>query len=209
MAIEQFRPAGNPGADARRLMREVGIEIVRKLVIRGITRNAEIQAYFARQNPPVQITERTVSRYKSELKRRNARRLISKEDLSKTIEELAITLKEDYEEVTKELWVMYHDKGTPASSKVQALIQIRATSDSWVDKLQSLGFAHKEPDRHQIVGADGKPVDPTINVDIENLNASFISFIKAQHQDPVGHTGTHLDIERKADAATRVPPQAT
>lgn len=194
----------NAGATARRQQREANIELVRKLLVRGIHRTMEIQAYFRRLDPPIHVTDRTIARYKSTLKRRNAKRLVEKEELNKTMEELAIELKTNYEEITKEAWRIFHNNESKPTDKLKALSLVKETSDSWVEKLQSLGFADKAAEKHQMLDANGQPTEPTVNIDTQKLNVAFISFIKDQWQNPIGHTNSHEPVSRKVeDGSTR------
>lgn len=180
-----------------REVRETNIELVRKLQIRGVTKVNEIQAYFRRQEPPIIVKNRTVERYKSIVKKRNARRLVSSEKLWKTVEELALELRDNYREVLKELWVIVHRREASPRDKIAAMTQITNISENWIKRLQSLGLVHEEPEKHQMVGADGNPIDPPpAQVNIENLNTEFIAFIKAKFQNPVGSTGDYKNLER-------------
>jgi len=174
--------------DARSASREANIELVRKLELRGVRKPLEIQAYFNRQSPPIDVTIRTIARYKAIVKKRNAKRLVESDELNKTLEELLYELRDDYFEVRREAWVIYHSATSTPAAKVQALALIGKTAEAWLDRLQSVGLVHKEPDKTQIIGADGKPIDPTtqINVNVENLAVQFTSFIKAKYQEPLG-----------------------
>lgn len=181
---------------AGKVTKNARIELVRKLAIRGVTRPTEIQAYFKRQDPPIHVTTRTISRYKAIIKRRSAKALREKEGLNQSLEEIVYDMKTNYREVARELWSVFHAEGTPAAVKVRALLGIQKINDEHITKLQSLGFIHREPDKVQAVGADGRPIDPTMNVNVEQLNAQFVAFIKAKHQDPIGHNKSHEPIER-------------
>lgn len=189
--------AQQKGANARYLEREKNIELVRKLGIRGITKPLEIQAYFTRQEPPITVTIRTIERYKAEVKRRNAHRVMKEEGLNKTVQEIAIEMMDTYRELTKEFWVVVHNVTTPAAAKVSALNSIQKITDSWVDKLQSLGLVHKEPEKVQTIGADGEPINPATPVNLIQMNADFMAYFKAKHQDPIGVTNSAANLDRK------------
>lgn len=182
------------------LTREQNIELVRKLLIRGVTSYYEIDSYLQRQNPPIKVTYRTISRYKNIIKKRNAKKVLHEEGLGKTIQEIAIELRDTFREVTKELWAVYHSKTASAQAKVSALAQITKISSEQFDRFQSLGLIHKEPDKHQVLDANGNPTNPgpVLNTNIETLNMEFTSFIKAKFQDPVGSNQSHVPISREA-----------
>lgn len=185
--------------DIRRANREANIELVRKLHIRGVTSTREIQAYFLRQDPPIRVKNRTIERYKGIVKMRNAKRLVKSEQLWKTVEELALELRDGYRELTKEAWIIVHSKHSTPGERIKAMALIKEISENWIKRLQSLGLVHEEPTKIQAIGADGLPVDPQsqVEVNIESLNTEFVSFIKAKYQDPVGTTNDFNNLSRK------------
>lgn len=161
-------------------------------------------------NPPVYVTLRSIYRYKSIVTHRNVVAIRKKEGLDKTIEELAMDLKNTYEEVSREMWRQYHapillrarcphpdHKGkndcgyiaqmqlNQAMVKVAALKSISEIAAKQLEVMQSLGLVNKAPDKHQMVDAQGNPIDP-IGSDKMVLNQQFNAFINATYKDPVG-----------------------
>ncbi len=187
--------------------KEANIELVRKLQIRGVTKVREIKAYFKRQEPPIHLKNRTIERYKAIVKQRNAKRLVKSEELWKTVEELAMELRDSYREITKELWMIVHKRDTSPRDKISAMSQINDISNKWIDRLQSLGLVHEEPTKVQMVDANGNPTDPPptqVKIDIENMNMDFVAFIKAKYQDPIGVTRDFKNLSRTPDATTTI-----
>jgi len=179
---------------ARRQTQEINLEAVKRLQIRGITRTNEIQLHLEKMG--IKVTERTVWRYKRKLKKRHERAVREKIGLSKSVEDLALTLKNTFEEVTREFWKIYHDKESSAQAKVSALKNIKDTSKESVEIMQTMGLVHREADKVQQIGADGKPIDPTINVNLQQINNEFTAFLMSKFTDPVGSTGDHHVIDR-------------
>ncbi len=198
------------GTTARQEKKNMHIELVRRLMLRGVKSPTEIKSSLESMNPPVYVTLRSIYRYKSVVTRRTVVAIRNKEGLNKTIEEMAMELKNTFEEITREMWKQYHapirlrarcphpeHKGNAAcglfaefllnsaSVKVAALKEIRETAAKQLDVMQSLGLVNKAPEKHQMVDKDGNPVDP-IGEDKQVLNQNFIAFIKASFQDPVG-----------------------
>lgn len=199
---DQKIPPYQQAANAKKAMKEQRIELVRRLMVRGVRNAEEIRVTLLRNDPPIDLTVRNIYRYKSIIKRRTVEKVATKMGLNKSIEELVIKLREDYDEVQRELWRVFHAcRPDQASAKVAALREIRATADDWIERLQSLGMVYKAPDKHQMIGADGEPVDP-LTVNVQALNAQFVSFIKSQWQDPVGATGSHEVVKRNEPPAT-------
>lgn len=174
--------------------------MVRKLMVRGVSNSFELQSTLERNDPPLKLTVRTIRRYKAIIRRRNLEIIASKEGVAQSADQVIITLKNQMDEVLKELWRVYHSTTNPGV-KVSALREIREGAEKWVDKLQSMGFVYKAPDKHQMVGADGEPADPNIIINVETLNQQFIGFIKDQWQNPIGATGTHEVVNRNEPAA--------
>lgn len=189
--------ARQKGADARRDQQEANIEVVRKLAIRGVRKPLELQAYFKRLSPPIEVSIRTIARYKSIIKSRTAKEIIEQEGLHKTTSELVYELKETFEEVNRELWMIVNSSKTSPRDKISAMAEINRTADKWLDKMQSLGLIHKEPDKLQFIGKDGKPAPPPeFSVDIQKLEVQFVQFVKTMYQNPIGATGDHHPITR-------------
>lgn len=179
-------------------------DFVRRLMLRGIKKDWEIKNHFEGMTPPMPVSIRTINRYIADIKHESIEKIRSKEGLKKTVDEIALEIKENFEEISKELWTVYHTKNslrcskkcvkcntecdntlTIASSptaKVSALKEIGEITVKYKDILQSLGLLYKVPVQQQIVDADGKPVD----VDLVLLDQKFVSFFKAQFQDPLG-----------------------
>jgi len=191
--IPNFQKAAN----TRREHKEQAIEMVRRLMVRGIRSAIEIQVTLEKNKPPINVTVRTVRRYKAIIKRRNIEKLSNGMGVHKSVEELVLQLKEDYDEITRELWKTYHAPTTGASAKVSALKEIRETTSDLVERLQSLGLIAKAPEKHQLVDKDGNPVDPA-PTNIMLLSQEFNAFVKAKLQDPIGSTGNHEVVKRLA-----------
>lgn len=160
------------------------IELVRRLMARGVRRIPDIIAALKQMDPPVDITERTLWRYKGILKKRMVWAVRHKEGLNQTVEEIALQIKENVEEVLRELWTVYHSTDN-AVAKIMALQQIRKASDEWVKTLQTMGLVYKAPEQHQLLDAQGNPTNPP-DVNVAVLNQDFTAFIKAKYQNPVG-----------------------
>jgi len=204
--------------DARKQQKEARIRMVRKLIIRGYKAVDDIQQALSRQSPPIALTPRTIYRYKGIIARRNAKMIREKNGLNKTVEEIAFDLKQTFEEVLTELWRQYHstlyqshkcifcDKEQkvriPAGPtyKIQALKEIRETTEKNLGIMQDLGLISKEPTKMQVIGPDGKPMASLVNVNIAEMNAQFIAFIKAKHQNPTSPAAVVQNIaENTAD----------
>lgn len=177
------------GRNARAALKEYRMNVVRRLIIRGIDTSAEITEQLASLKKPILVDQRTVRRWMAEIKLNSLKAASKKEGLDKTIDELVIDLKEQFDEVNKELWKVYHNPATQSAAKVAALKAIREGAEEWIEKLQVLGLVATAPQTHQMLGADGKPIDPTtsvvFNTDKMVLNQQFNSFIKTLHQDPI------------------------
>lgn len=182
---ENYQALQRAGNDAKIQKKELRIELVRRLMLRGVKSPIEIQKSLATMDPPVILTLRSVYRYKGVLIRRNVKDVREKVGLNKTIEELAMELKSQFEEVSRELWKQYHSSYSKASTKVQALKEIRETTQKYLEIMQSLGLISKAPEKHQMVDKDGNPIDP-VPAERVMLNQQFIAFIKAQYQEPLG-----------------------
>ena len=178
--------ARKKAADGRKIEKELKIDMVRRLMLRGIKNTKEIQDVLAKNVPPIPLTTRTIHRYKAIIKFKSTEAIRKQEGLNRTLEELAYELKSNFEEVMREAWQTYHRGTTNGSAKISALRLIEQTAKDQTELLQSMGLVAKIPMKHQILGADGNPVDPTINVNKAELNMQFISFIKAKFQSPVG-----------------------
>lgn len=161
-------------------------------------------------DPPVHVTTRTIFRYKAIIEHRMVREVRKREGLNKTVEELALELKKTYEEVNRELWKQYHAPVrlrarcphlehkaqnscglyaeiliNSAMVKVAALKEIREMAGKQLEIMQSLGLVAKAPEKHQMVDAQGNPIDP-IAADKMVLNQQFMAFVNATFKDPVG-----------------------
>lgn len=182
LQAEKMGKEWQENTNATTLEMEKNIEFVRRLQIKGVKKAREQQE--ALKKAGIDLTMRTVYKYRGIIKKRLAKKVIEKHGLNKTVEQLAIEFQEDYGEVIRELWKIFHEPGTSNRDKIRALADIRKASVEIIDKLQSLGLAYKEPEKQMMIGPDGKPVDPEANV--KELNQQFTAFIKAKYQDPVG-----------------------
>lgn len=215
---------GNTARTERKNMR---IELVRRLMLRGVKSPTEIKQSLESMNPPVYVTIRSIMRYKSVITKRMVVAVREKEGLNKTIEEMAMELKNTFEEITREMWRQYHapivlrvrcphgeHKGLLACNlkaevylnaamvKVAALKEIRETAAKQLDVMQSLGLVNKAPVKIQSVDKDGNPVDP-VAANTAVLNQQFNAFINATYKDPVGvNKGT--DTPEKQEEETDV-----
>lgn len=194
------KTGNRPDDDPRKLKKEMRIEALRRLMLKGIVRGDELQAAMKRQGH--ELTMRTIYRYKSILTKRTHEKLSEKGELQKSVEELAFQLSEQFEEIQRNLWVEYHRNEVTktqtcecgrehpltirisADKKVQALNSIARMVKDHVEIMQSLGLTFKAPDKlqHQAVGADGKPIQE----EADKLSADFTAFIKAKYQKPLG-----------------------
>lgn len=194
------------GNDIRKEQKEITIQIVERLLIRGIKSAKDIQDTLKENNPPIIATTRSIYRYMAVIKRRNHEEIRRKIGINETVEQLAHTLKKTIEEVTRELWKQHHSPTIMeiecpqckrhqmirskfgAMVKIAALKEIREAGHEWLKTMQSLGLTYQAPTQVQTIGADGKPVDPSLNVNVQNLelNQVFNAFIKSRYQDPVG-----------------------
>lgn len=190
--------------------RDMRIELVRRLMLRGIQSPTEIQQSLAKMDPPVHVTVRSVYRYKSIVVKRSNVEIRKKTGLNKTVEEVAYDIKKSFEEVSRELWKQYHAPVrlrvkcphpehvrnnacgqyaevllNAAHTKVLALKEIRETASKSLDIMQSLGLVNHAPVKVQTVDKDGNPIDPVAQ-DSQILNQQFIAFVNATFKDPVG-----------------------
>lgn len=184
--VEESISGTNIGANARKLKKEMQIELVERLMIRGVTSALDIQDILAKNDPPIKLTTRTIYHYKGIIHRRTRAEIDKKIGLSKTVDEMAYEIKKNFEEVTRELWQQYHSGFAKPSTKVQALKEIRETTQKFAEILQSMGLVHQAPVKHQMLDKDGNPIDPPGSTSKDQMNAEFIAFVKAKFQDPVG-----------------------
>lgn len=201
--------------DVRKADKEVALDLIDRLLTRGIKSPTEIQKSLEANTPPVYVKGRTLFRYIATVKRRHHEEVKAKIGINQTVEESAYNLKKTIEEVLRELWKQYHapvimdakcfhcDKTFTIRSKfsaqvkVQALKEIREGTQELLKTMQSLGLVHKAPETHQVLGPDGKPIDPGAAEKVA-LNQTFIAFIKATYQDPVG-AGNEPDSQKQVD----------
>lgn len=193
---------------SKEIRKEKALEIVRRLMIRGVDDAEEIQQHLKNFRIPIDVALRSIYRYKAIIRKRTQKQIEQKYGLSKTVEEMAYEIKEMLDEVQRELWTQYHTTtpkvmqcpcggrgctkeivvqlpATPGD-KIQALRAIRDTAKIYADKFQDLGLVDRAPIKTQMVGPDGKPIDP---LQIENktqLVQEFLAFYKAKYQLPVG-----------------------
>lgn len=196
--------------NAQKERRDMRLEMVRRLLIRGIKNPLEIQRSLASLEPPIHVTTRTIFRYKAAIENRTIKAIQKKEGLGKTIEEMAMGIKETFEEVTREMWKQYHAPiklygrcphynhtgkdscgltaefiVNAATIKVAALKEIRDTAFKNLEVMQSLGLVNKAPEKHQMVDRDGNPIDP-VSENTMVLNQQFTAFVNSLYKDPVG-----------------------
>lgn len=163
--------------------KEFNKQLVAKLLLRKITNAEEIRQNLEQMN--IDVTVRTIYNYIAEIRADRQKQIAENEGIGESVSELAMSLKDTFDEVIKELWVQYHAAGNGGKVKVSALSAIAKITSEYLDHMQTLGLAHKEPDKHQVLGKDGKPIDPgSINVNV--LADEFTQFFKAKHQLPVG-----------------------
>lgn len=213
------------GNSAKQEQKQLRIELVRRLLVRGVKQPKEIKTSLESMNPPVSLSIRTIHRYLNVITRQNNKQIREKEGLNKTIEEMALELKQTFEEVSREMWRQYHAPivirvkcphpehrvgklacGLVAEAhlnqamvKVAALKEIRETASKNLEVMQSLGLVNKAPEKHQMVDKDGNPIDPVSN-DKAVLNQQFIAFINSMYKDPVGANKGEVVAEQKAPA---------
>ena len=180
-----FRKIFEEGNKARKEKKELKIQIVESLLLKGIKTTAEIHKVLKNSTPPMYVPERSIARYKSIINKRNEEEVRKKGNLSKTVQEVAFEIKRNFELVTKEAWQTYHAPGTGARTKAALLAMVRDTCEKNVKLLQSLGLVYEKPEQHQYLDKDGNPTDaPDVNV--MALNQQFTAFIKANYQLPLG-----------------------
>lgn len=194
---------GSAGADVRREEREILLEVVRRMMIKGVTEASEIKKQLKALG--YERTVRSIYRYVSIIRKRHAKAIEERVGLNKSVEELAFELKQTYDEVNKQAWIEYHRKNkskvkvkcpNPScnlehevevnipindSAKISALKLIKDIASEHLELMQSLGLVHKEPTKTQLLGADGKPIVS----DLDQLNQAFTSFFKTMKQLPV------------------------
>lgn len=193
------------GANALKMKKEMYIDLVRKLMIRGLKTAPEIQEALAEMDPPVKITTRSIYRYRGIITRRSKAEIEAKHGLQMTVHEMAHKLKSAFEEITRELWVQYHSEGAAPRTKVAALSQIRATTENYTKLLQSMGLIHEAPQKHQYVGADGNPVQPPGAENKQQIIADFMAFVKARYQDPVGSIKQTIKTDEQPSNGNATP----
>lgn len=212
--IERYQAHPN---DARKIRKEKIIDMIRRLMIRGVTKGEDIQKQLHQVDPTLQISIRSIYRYKGIIIKRSRKQIEDKYGLAKTVEEVAYEIKETFEEVMRELWVQYHsnkpktfkcDCGkvhtvalppTP-QQRIMALNSIRETVDKHAQRLQSLGLVNSAPVKHQFLDKDGNPTDPPELENKTKLAAEFLSFFQAKYQLPVGSNKEVRDAGKVIEA---------
>lgn len=195
---------------SKEIKKEKALEIVRRLMIRGVDDAVEIQEHLRRFKIPINVGLRSIYRYKAIIRKRSKKQIEEKYGVSKTVEEMAFEIREMFDEVQRELWTQYHQT-TPKKvlcncggegctkeiivqlpptpgDKIRALREIRETAKHYAEKLQDLGLVNRAPTKVQMVDAQGNPIDPHAGL-MENktqLVAEFLAFYKSKYQDPVG-----------------------
>lgn len=183
--LEASAGRGQAGADARKAQKEYRIDLVRRLIVKGVTNGLEIQKALAKMDPPVELTMRTIYRYKGILIKRNLTMVRSNEKVHQTAEQAAMSFLESSEEIIKEAWKQYHSLVATPSAKVSALRIIKDTIKDKTELMQSLGLVYKSPLKHQVVDKEGNPTDPAVNVNAINLNQEFVAYLMAKFQTPI------------------------
>lgn len=173
------------GNKARKDKKELKIQIVAELMLKGIQQAENIHNVLLSSTPPLNIPVRSIARYKSIINKRNELAVKSRGNLAKTVEETALSIKQNFDLVTKEMWQTYHNSKTGASTKATLLTAIRDTCVKSVELLQSLGLVEERPQQMQYLDKDGKPTDVP-NVEVMVLDQQFTAFIKANYQLPLG-----------------------
>ncbi len=221
--VDNDTDLASKGTTARQAQKELNIELVRRLMLRGVKSPTEIEQSLKTMNPPVHVTIRSIMRYKSIVTHRFVKDVSKKEGLNKTIEEMALELKLTFEEIARELWKQYHSpivlrsrcphtnhRGNNACGltseiylnaalvKVAALKEIRETAAKQLDIMQSLGLVNRAPEKLQLLDAQGNPIDPVAK-DRAVLNQQFNAFINATFKDPVGVNKGETPTEQLAD----------
>lgn len=204
---------GNKGAhnsDTSSSQRQVRIGIIKRLLLRGVKSVPDIQQNLKSIDRNMVVDDRTIFRDLATIKEEHLQAVREKQGLQKPLEELIIELKENFDEISRELWNQYHapqvyttrcphpdhkganDCGFEAQIKIQstatkvmALKEIRTTAEKVLELMQSTGFIDKAPEKIQFLDKDGKPTDPTGDSK-QVLNQQFISFFKATFQNPHG-----------------------
>lgn len=155
------------------------IDLVRRLMLRGVSSTKAIQSHLKEKG--FSRTKRSIYRYKSIVKKRMEKAIREKDGLAESVEQLAYKLKETYEEISREAWREYHRKEQSGHVRIQALKTIQSTAKEYVELMQSMGMTYKAPDKVMSVNQN---IDLPYNT--EELEAEFVSFIKAKYQDPAG-----------------------
>lgn len=192
----------NPN-QTRETDREFKVRLVRKLMLKGVINADDIKDQLAVQQPPIIVEKRTVYEYMRDVRRMAKEDMEESEELKQTTEEIAIWLREQYGQIIRNLWIEHdkpakvfevRDKQTGEKKvvsehngfvKIAALTQIRTTIKEMMEMMQSLGLTHKEPEKSQLLDADGNPLDKTPQKMFE-LNEMFVAFVKSQWQKPIG-----------------------
>lgn len=173
------------GNKARKDKKELKIQIVSDLMLKGIRNAEELHKVLLNSSPPMNIPIRSIVRYKSIINKRNETAVKSRANLAQTVEETALSIKQNFDLVTKEMWQTYHSSGTAAKTKATLLTAIRDTCVKSVELMQSLGLVEERPQQLQYLDKDGKPTDVP-NVEVMVLDQQFTAFIKANYQLPLG-----------------------
>lgn len=181
--------------DIRYERMEQRMDIIQSLMIRGINRASEIQRYMTRIGKDaegntifphlINVSLQTIGRDKEEVLRRNMHAAKTQLGLNVTLEEHLVNLGNTYREVLKELWVIHSSPRTPATAKVSALKEIRETTTDQIRFLQDAGLVKRAPIQHQMVDAEGNPVQQEDAPPKEALLDSWIAFTNAQWRDPI------------------------
>lgn len=197
----------DPKANARKLKKEMNIELIERFMLRGVKNAKDIQKLLLQQDPPIKLTTRSIYAYKGIIIKRNAHMTATREGLGKSVEEMALDIKKTFEEVIRELWLQYYSALARPGDKIRALAEIRETTEKHIEKLQSLGLVFQAPVKHQMVDEKGKPVTPPGVMDRDRLAADFVAFMKAKYQDPVGSEKQVVkEKERQLDEKLKTLP---
>lgn len=189
------------GVNALKENKNLRVDLVRRIMLRGITAPLEIQTALLHSEPPLQLTLRTIYRYKGIIARRSIKAIRDKEGLNETIEQIVSNLKDTINEVVRELWKQYSSREASPGEKIAALREIRKAGDEWMKTLQSVGLVRTAPVQHQMLDKNGNPINP-VEVDKAQIEQEFVAFIKAKFQEPLGVSHEDQSKDKLVDAIT-------
>lgn len=190
--------------DVRWRKKEAALAIMQDLMIKGVKTVEDFKTNLAKIDPTyANLTDRTILRYKEIIANRNMQRLENSPVLKQTTESMALKMSDAFEMINGEFWKLYHQKESSRQVKATALKEIRETMKEHLKVMQSLGLIHEAPTKVQQVDAEGNPVNPNVNINIEKAEIlqGFANFMNARFRDPLPSDKQAQNAQNEANTA--------